>query len=68
MNPIELNNNEAVSAANYWRGELQKCMEDQYYFYANYCLIDGEKPKISREEYYERLNFYKNKTNPWKKH
>ena len=36
--------------------ELDKCKNDPYYFFSNYCLINGEKPKITREEFESRIN------------
>jgi hypothetical protein len=31
--------------------ELERC-KDQYYFYINYFTVDGKKPTISREDFY----------------
>lgn len=39
--------------------ELEKCKNDIYYFFSNYCLINGEKPKITREEFESRINLIK---------
>ena len=36
--------------------ELEKCKNDPYYFFYNYCLINDEKPKITREEFESRIN------------
>lgn len=36
--------------------ELEKCKNDPYYFFSNYCLINGEKPKITKEEFESKIN------------
>lgn len=33
--------------------ELEKCENDPYYFYTEYCRIDGERPEISEERFNE---------------
>lgn len=41
--------------------ELEKCKNDIYYFFSNYCLINGEKPKITREEFESKINLINGK-------
>jgi hypothetical protein len=42
---------------NYWMEELKKCQADQWYFYINYTVDqNGNKPSISREEFYKKLD------------
>ena len=52
----------AAKEIEYWQDELNKCMKDSYYFYSNYCLINGEKPTMGRSEYEARLNYLKHFT------
>lgn len=59
MDEIDLTPSEGAKNLAYWAEEFKKCSADQYYFFSNYCLINGEKPTITREEYYEKLGFYK---------
>lgn len=48
-----------------WVEEKEKCANSPYYFFTNYCLIDGQKPTVivSEEEFNKRFwmihNIYK---------
>lgn len=59
--PVNLELTEGMKTFIYWKEEADKCMRDPWYFYVNYTVDEnGNKPTISREEYYEFLNSYKN--------
>lgn len=64
MDETDLNISEGAKDMQYWQEEFRKCAADSYYFYSNYVLIDGKKPTITREQYYEKLGFYKANINP----
>ena len=36
--------------------ELEKCKNDQYYFFKKYVLINGKEPLITREQFYELIS------------
>ena len=38
--------------------EYKKCKEDPWYFYVNYCLVDGEVPNISKESFDELVKLW----------
>jgi len=61
MNPIETTKAQGIDDMEYWQSELRKCAADPYYFYSNYCLIDGKKPTMTREEYYDKTGLLKNR-------
>ena len=58
INNIDLTTPEGQKDINFWAEEMKKCTADSYYFFSNYCLINGEKPKLTRDEYYNKLNLY----------
>jgi len=43
--------------------ELQKCKDDPYYFFTNYCTINGEQPSISEERFREVWDQYQKSPN-----
>jgi hypothetical protein len=40
--------------------ELQKCKDDPYYFFTEYCTVNGERPSISEERFREIWDQYQN--------
>jgi hypothetical protein len=43
--------------------EIQKCKDDPYYFFTEYCTINGERPAISEERFNEIWEQYNNSSN-----
>ena len=35
--------------------ELEKCKNDEYYFFKKYILINGEEPLMTREQFHEMI-------------
>ena len=49
-----------------WNEELKKCKESHAYFYNNYFIINGERPKIKlRDEDFDfKFKFHKRRSGP----
>lgn len=45
------------------RSPIQKCKDDPYYFFTEYCTINGERPAISEERFNEIWETYNNSSN-----
>jgi len=45
--------------------DLEKCKNDPYYFYKEYCLINGDSPNISRNQFYMAWNSVYGATNSY---
>lgn len=40
----------------FWEEEYKKIMDSPYYFYMNYCLMDGQKPTtLLKEEEFNKI-------------
>ena len=40
--------------------ELEKCKNDEYYFFKKYILINGEEPLMTREQFQEMVIAWNN--------
>ena len=50
--PMDLSH---ITDVNYWKSELDKCIESEEYFYNNYCLVNGKKPNPVPERYFKNI-------------
>ena len=44
--------------------EMEKCKNDPYYFYSEYCRLDGETPSISEDRFKDMMEEYMNSNSP----
>jgi len=42
--------------------ELDRCKNDEYYFFKKYILINGKEPLMTREQFYELISSWNIKT------
>ena len=61
--PIDLSH---LTDVNYWKDEMQKCLDSEEYFYNNYMLINGNKPEPVKEGYFKTLRTIKARRKPSK--
>lgn len=50
---------ECITPFMFWRNEYEKCLKSEEYFYNNYFLIDGKKPKPVPEGYFKSIRIIK---------
>jgi hypothetical protein len=41
--------------------ELERCKNDEYYFFKKYILINGKEPLMTREQFYELISSWNTK-------